>query len=79
MTKPVPKFNQNDPQEVYEQAIRIDELKRVADMFLKAVDEHSCGCPESRLCNHEAEIAGYETAESMVFDLIEQRKKGINQ
>lgn len=36
-------------------------------MFVEA-QNISCGCPESRLCNHEREIEAYSTAAGMIED-----------
>lgn len=67
--------DKNDPLDDFAFRIRMDVLEEVRDMFEKARSEFSCGCPESRLCNHESELDGYDTAESMVHDLMENYKR----
>lgn len=59
----------------------MDEIRRktmqdMVDMFVEA-QNISCGCPESRLCNHDREIEAYSTAAGMIEDVIhdEERKK----
>ncbi len=66
----------NDPIEQLMFEVRIKTLKEVAREFEKCRREFSCGCPESRLCNHQAELDGYETAQSIVEDwFIDEEKK----
>lgn len=56
--------------------VRRETLADMVKMFEEA-QNISCGCPESRLCNHEREIEAYQTAAGMIEDVIndEERKK----
>ena len=68
----------NDPIEQMLFEERIKTLKEVASFFEETRRQFDCGCLESRLCNHQAELDGYETAQSLIIDwyMHEEEKHG---
>ena len=63
----------NDPLGDIIREARREALRDAVQMFEDA-QKISCGCPESRLCNHETEIDAYQTAAGMLEDLLDSKE-----
>lgn len=66
----------NDPLREFEKSVQIKTLQEMIRTLQGYLQDFSCGCPESRLCNHP-ENDGVEHAISMVEDELHriQREK----